>query len=672
MWYNAWYITHTTLKVYGGHPVTGVPFFMAKIAACLIIKDDSELDRLENCLNSFAKHVDHIFITATNQPYDKIKELCNKYEASFSLTSPATTPEVYTIQTDEGYYKFLCSRYPEDKLKKLGYENWKHRVEAGLKQDRAELVDKDTWLSARFSNFGAARNYNFSQVPAEYDWIFWCDTDDVVVGAENFRVAIERAEKLNIKAIFARYLYQVEIDETTGEIKNVIIEHLRERLIRNDGTYEWIAPIHETLIEKVPSGKTDFNDFMVVHLTDGAQMLNSMYRNIEILEEEVMNNPQDPRPIYYLAKAYFDTREDMFLYESVGEGLESLTMELFKDYLRKSGWPEERAQCYEYMSMLHREMNQFKQGITDLLEALREAPVFTSIYIQLALSYVIMKDWVKALHWVKLAGQVEIPKTTLVINPRDYKGMILEALFHIYVNTGKLEECEKVCEGMVEIMPSDLNKERLASVRDVKYRNTLAHWTVKLANHLYNTKQEQQLKALVNSIPLEIAGEPALINLRNQFIPIKTWAEDTIIIYCGPGFESWSPKSVSQGIGGSEEAVIYASKELAKLGWKVTVYGDPQENAGEYDGVNYVPHYEINWNDNFNILISWRQPGLFDLPVKTKKSYLWLHDIQNPMEYTPERVNKIDKVFFLSKWHRSNVPNLDESKVMYTGNGLSL
>lgn len=583
----------------------------SKLAAGIIIKDDSEIDRLRNCLNSFAKYVDHIFITGTWEPQDKIKKLCKEYNATWSF-------------------------YPWDK------------------------------------NFSNARNYNLSQIPKEYDWIFWVDTDDVVIGAENFKVAIQRAEELNIKAIFARYLYQVELDEKTGEIKNIIIEHLRERLIKNDDTFEWVAPIHETLIEKVPSGKTDFQDFMVVHMTDQAQMEKSMYRNIDILEEEVMRNPQDPRPIYYLAKAYFDTREPMVLYDSCGVELDSITMELFKDYQRKSGWPEERAQCWEYISMVHRERNEFKQGITALLEALYEAPIFTSIYIQLALSYVVQKDWVKALHWVKLAGQVEIPKTTLVINPRDYKAMILEALFHIYVNTGKLDECEKVCEGLVDIAPTDLNKQRLADVQSVKYRNNLAHYTVKLANHLHNTNQIQQLKALINSIPIEIANEPVLLDLRNQFMPPKIWSEDSIVIYCGPGFETWGPKNVAKGIGGSEEAVIYLSKELAKIGWKVTVFGDPGEQAGEHDGVIYTPHYEINWNDNFNILISWRQIGLFDLNVKAKKAYLWNHDIQNPMEYKPERLAKIDKVMFLSKWHRSNVPQLDESKVMYTQNGLAL
>lgn len=584
---------------------------MPKIAACLIVKDDSEIDQLRNCLNSFAKHVDHIFITSTKKPYTEIKKLCKEFGATWSW-------------------------YEWDK------------------------------------NFSNARNFNFSQVSSDYDWIFWCDSDDVVVGAENFQTAIERAEPLNIKAIFARYLYQVELDEETGEIKNILIEHLRERLVRNDGTFEWVAPIHETLIEKVPSGKTDFQDFMVVQMTDTNKMFDSMFRNIEILEEEVMRNPTDPRPIYYLAKAYFDTREPAILYDSCGDGMDSLTIELLEDYLRKSGWAEERAQCLEYMSMVYRERNEFKLAIKALLDALYEAPVFTSIYIQLALCYVVQKDWVKAMHWVKMAGQVEIPKTTLVINPRDYKAMILEALFHIYVNTGKLEECEKVAEGLVKVAPSDLNSQRLADIQDVRRRNDLAHWTVKLAQHLHSTNQAQQLKALINSIPIEIANEPVLVDLRNQFMPPKAWSDDSVVIYCGAGFEKWSPKNVAQGIGGSEEAVIYLSKELAKLGWKVTVFGDPQEDAGEHDGVNYAPHYEINWNDQFNILISWRQIGLFDLPVKAKKMYLWNHDLLNPMEFRKERTDKIDKIIVLSKFHRSNIPNVPDEKIMLSANGINI
>jgi tetratricopeptide (TPR) repeat protein len=582
---------------------------MSKIALNMIVKDDTEEKILVRALTSVYKHVDAIFITGTKEPQKRIKKICKKFNATWSF-------------------------FP--------------------------------WVK----DFSAARNFAMSQVPKEYEWIFWMDTDDIVIGAENFKDAIYQAEQKNMKAIFCRYLYQVELDDK-GNIKQILIEHLRERIIRNDGSFKWIAPIHETLIEQVPTGKFDYPGFQVVHLITGDDMVASMYRNIEILEGEVIRNPQDPRPIYYLAKAYFDTRMPELLYESCGSGCESIVIELIKDYIRKSGWAEERAQAYEYLSMVYREMNNYKKGIACLLEALTENPKFNSIYIQLALAYVQLKDWDKAMHWVKMAGNVEIPHTTLVVNPRDYKSMLLEALFHIYLNTGQLELCQKVARGLEEILPTDVNKSRVQQIDDLKHRNDMAIWTIQLAKHLKDTHQDEQLVNLIRSIPSEIAGEPVMVDLKNSFLPPNKWGKNEIAIYCGPHFEQWSPKNVKKGIGGSEEAVIYLMEEMAKLGWKVTVFGDPREDAGTYNGVNYVPYYHINWKDEFNIMISWRQIQLADMPnLKCNKLYLWNHDLQNASTYTPDRVVKYSKLMFLSKYHRGNVPDLPEDKIMYTANGI--
>ena len=36
-----------------------------------------------------------------------------------------------------------------------------------------------------------------------------------------------------------------------------------------------------------------------------------------------------------------------FVYNPAGDGVDSITVELLKDYLRKSGWAEERSQAWE-------------------------------------------------------------------------------------------------------------------------------------------------------------------------------------------------------------------------------------------------------------------------------------------------------------------------------------
>jgi tetratricopeptide (TPR) repeat protein len=583
---------------------------MNKIACALIVKDDSEAEILRRCLKTIAPFVDKVFITGTKEPQWKIKKVCKEFNGEWSW-------------------------YPWDK------------------------------------NFSNARNFNFNQVPKEYDWIFWCDTDDVIQGGKNLREVAELASKNNIKAVFARYLYQVEFDKD-GKVKEILLEHLRERLIKNDGTFEWVAPIHETLIEKVPCDKTDNKSFLVVHMATADNLQASMDRNIDILEQNLLDNPNDPRPIYYLAKAYFDTREPMILYDPLGNGCDSYTMELFKDYIRKSGWAEERSQCFEYISMVHRERGEINLAIKALLEALSEDCKFPSIYIQMALCYTYLKDWTKALHWINLAGSMEIPKTTLVINPRDYKMMMLEVLYHIYLNTGQIEKCQQVAIALLDILPVEINAGRVQDITDLKRRNDAAHMVVKLASYLKETEQWEQLDHLINAIPQQIAMEPALIGLRNEFSKPKIWGDDEVVIFCGPGFEKWSPKNTSKGIGGSEEAVIYLSKELVKLGWKVTVYADPQDDAGVYDGVNFLPYYFVNWKDEFNVLVSWRHIDLFDIPIHAKKKYLWNHDLQNSLTYTPERVARFDKAFFLSQWHRENVPGLPDDKIMLTANGINI
>ena len=583
---------------------------MSKLACALIVKDDSELKGLKVAIDSIKKYVDGIFITGTKEPQDKIKKYCKEIGANWSW-------------------------YPWDK------------------------------------NFSNARNFNFKQVPKEFKWIFWVDTDDRVEGAQNFQKAIKIAEKNDVKAVFCRYLYQCEFDKN-GNVKEILLEHLRERLIVNEDLFEWIAPIHETLIEQTPVAKTDFSGFVVVHMASDEDIGKSIYRNIEILEQNVIDNFQDPRPIYYLAKAYYDLKEPMLLYEKLGNGLESYTLELLKDYIRKSGWKEERAQCWEYISMIHRECGEYDKAIYALLEGIHEEDKFPSLYIQLALCYVYTKEWDRALRWINIAGTVEIPQTTLPINPKDYKLMMLEVYYHIYLNTGKLEKCGEVAEAMLKLMPNDLNEGRVKDISILNERNNVAHMIVKLASYLKKTKQYDRIAYLIDTIPEELAMEPVFVNLRNEFATPRTWGKDEVAIFCGPGWQQWGPKSTSNGIGGSEEAVIYLSRELVKRGWRVTVYADPSEGETLDNGVSYIPYHMINWRDNFNIFVVWRQIGVLDVPIRAKKIYVWNHDIQNPLTYTPERVAKVDKFMFLSKWHRDNVPNLPEDKVMLTANGVNI
>lgn len=595
----------------------------------MIIKDSEPLDMIARCLYSVAPHVDGLFLTITHTTSKKkAKELARNISV-------------------------LCvtKGYPEPEISHF------------------------TWIK----DFGAARNFNLSQIPQNYSWVIWLDTDDVLRGGKKLREVVQKADdnEPQVGAIFFNYLYRVELDKDL-HIRQILIEHLRERLFRNNGTYKWVAPIHETLIEQKHTVKINTHDCDVVHMSTDERTGKAILRNVEILEKQLeeQGDRRDPRTIYYLGKCYFDFRTP--------EGYEKAES-LIKDYLygtdknTPSGWDEERSQAWEYLSEIYREQHKINASIKCLANALIEYPQFPQFYIDMALAYCYKNDWKKAEHWVKLSQQIPYPTgTTVVLNPRDMQARVLEVLFNIAVNTDDIDGAWAAMRKLVDMFPEDQSvKDRYNATEQLKKDNEIAHAFMKVVGYLRETGQQSKLQSLAQGIPDSLKQEPMFLQFRQDVLPPKKWADNEIALVCGRGFEKWSPKNLDSGIGGSEEAVILISRELAKLGWKVTVYGDP-EKEGDYDGVTYLSHYEFNANDEFNIIIGWRSVGFFDNKFKARKKFLWLHDVQNPLEYTKERVNEIDKIFVLSEAHKKTLLNeankeyLTDDKFFLTSNGVTL
>ena len=608
-----------------------------KIALSMIVKGtEKEPERLDRALSSVEKYVDAIYITLTT-PAKEIPEtiaICKKHKVNIS------------------YYldKWVATKEAVKWLKE--YFGFDPHMKVGDKVFRFDL----------------ARNFNMAQIPPEYDWLLWMDTDDVFRGGDKLHTIGQMALDRNIEAVYFNYIYQADIRD--NKIHNIIIEHLRERLVRNNGHFKWIAPIHETLIEQVPTNKTDNRDCDVLHLTDNEDRVASLTRNLNSLELAILESEgKDPRHVYYLAKAFFDIRTNEF---------DNKAIPLIQNYLygeHKSGWPEERAQASEYLAEIYRRKGELNNAIKSCMNALIEQPENPTIMLNIAITYVMKKDYQRALFWVKQASSVPSPKTTLVHNPRDIQGMTLEIIYNCALNLGNIDAAYKAAHDMDQLMPNDEGIRQIVQFIDnLKTQRDITKMVCDLAEYLKQTGEISKIKPLLASTPAIAEGTPFVVDLRLKNNPPKYWAKNEITLYCGPGFTPWSPKGLDNPgetfLGGSEEAVVYMMRELSKLGWKVTVYADPMNDEGEYDGVKYLPYFKFNTLDHFNILISWRQLGVFDQQLTAKKKYLWLHDLCNNLEYTKERIDKIDKVFFLSKWHRENVPSLPNEKVFITTNGI--
>ncbi len=580
----------------------------AKIALGMILKADEPPEMLKRCLMHVMQFVDGAFLTITQEQKVKpLEEIASLYKANVS------------------------------------YTKWE-------------------------DDFAKARNFNLKQIPKKYDYIIWLDVDDVLQLGANLRTIADNALAENVDLVFCRYLYQVELSPE-GKLKEIIIEHMRERLFKNIPEAKWVGGIHETII--LDNAKNiAVQELVVVHLTDDKRIASNLERNIRILEKQVKKEERkDPRTVYYLGKAYFDKRHEDVKY--VDEA-----MICFVEYLSPqghstsmSGWSDERAACWEYLSECFRIKSQPEKSIECLLKALDEADQYPSTYLSISAHYAQATNWDRAQRWLDVATRMPMPMTTMILNPRDLKTRALEIAYHIGINTGKLDSALEAATQLDEILGTQDMKDRVVYVSSMISANRAIQSIVYLAKYLEQIGDRGKIPALLQAIPIGVENEPILAEIRQVYLPERRHKDNEITIFCGPGFEQWSPKSIEGGLGGSEEAVVYLSRELTKLGWKVTVYADPGGEAGEYDGVKYEPYFNFNPNDKFNIFISWRR--MLDMP-NAKKKYVWLHDVSPATDFTPERLVQVDKVIVLSDFHRSCFPNIPDNKIMISSNGVVL
>lgn len=579
---------------------------------------------------------------------------------------------------------YITITFPDDNFKK------NTPLEKVLKKEFGANVSYFKWVD----DFSAARNFALTQVPrGKNNFIYWQDADDTLQGAEHLHDISDIAATYSHAAVFFHYWYMVDFDEN-GEIRNVVVDQVRERVVRNDGTFKWVGMLHETLIEQKQENvmKVDNDKCIVIHISsDSKRMDTNIERNIRILEKGIkIEKRKDPRTLVFLAKTYVD-KGKMSKDPATTKINFNLALTLFGEYLdgygkpgtpgyqEGSGWPQERATAWGYIADVAVISGNYSMAIESLQSAINEAPEFPNYYVDLAMVYSIMGDFKKAKHWLTVATSMENPKTTIIQTPRDFMTRALEVGYQVGMNTNNLELAKDSSEKLIEIYPTLPDyQERLKSVESLIKANKVSQSIVFLGKILEEKKDKEKLEYLVKAIPEDLIQERFASEMRHLFLSPKKWENNEIAMICGPGFEQWSPDSLKTGLGGSEEAVVYLSKELIKLGWKVTVYANPGPKHGDHDGVKYLQWYDFNVKDEFNVLILWRALGFVDFKPKSKFTMLWLHDIPNNPDFTDDRISQVNKIAILSEYHKSllrifkngEYKKMPDEKVFLTSNGI--
>ena len=145
----------------------------------------------------------------------------------------------------------------------------------------------------------------------------------------------------------------------------------------------------------------------------------------------------------------------------------------------------------------------------------------------------------------------------------------------------------------------------------------------------------------------------------------------------GTAEQVWGPSSIEKGVGGSEEAAIYLSRQLAALGYCVRVYGNPpmEEWGTDEHGVVWLPFYAYRSDLAPDAFISWRNFDAVWLGAGARRRYIWVHDplaLASDQDYFVRPfLDAVDGIFVLSKHSATQFPRHVQRKLILTSNGLA-
>lgn len=516
------------------------------------------------------------------------------------------------------------------------------------------------------NNFVDARNKLMDIVPKEYDWLVWLDTDDVVENPENIRLSLAVMPD-DVHGVFILYDYQKD------EFGNVLVSHWNIRAVRNDGTYRWKSSfdddevsVHETLIARRSSRQVANNEWKVIHEAKLEHFRESLLRNIELLEkmaEKQAKSPEgiDPRILFYLGSHNYDAYDF------------NRAREMFIAYLQVSGWAEERSEAHTYMGKLFMMKNDFQKAKTAFLQAIGEYPDNPGAYLELGKLEAKNQRYERACDWFKRGIEVKRKLTSMVRYNYDWELYTNYAEALSTLGGKNLSEALKMAQKAYKLRPFDeVSKGNFEKIQKlIDYRdNTRA--IARLVRVIEEDKSD--VPDFLSFLPATLQDNPLVVSKKLQYSKPVKWPKKSIAIYVGESpLGTWGPWSLKDGIGGSEEAIIRLSKELTKLGWNIVVYATPGTRAGDYDGIVWKHYWEFNPEDTFDVLISWRNPEIFDLKLNARKKYLWLHDVMKKEEFIPERLKNITKVIYVSKYHseRPESDDIPQPQKFISANGIT-
>lgn len=296
----------------------------------------------------------------------------------------------------------------------------------------------------RLGDFAAARQYGWEKASAEY--LMWIDSDDTVDGAERIVEIVDDMRERVVNVALLNYDYDHDADG------NVTMRLPRERLIKRSINSHWEQPVHEVCM---PSGLgTFYGQVKIVHHRTKDKLPPLWHnRNLKILlkwfemhAKEVEADKVDPRMMFYMGM------EARFLWPEYA-------LDMFRRYVKRSGWDEERAQAHFLSGTVHERAGRFEEAKHDFALVVVEFAANPDGYFGLARCAYYRNDWNKVVEWTErgfeVAAKNEGRPTMLMEDPHDRKWRPHVFLSVALMNLRQFTKVIEICEEGLKYNPSE-------------------------------------------------------------------------------------------------------------------------------------------------------------------------------------------------------------------------
>ncbi len=217
------------------------------------------------------------------------------------------------------------------------------------------------------------------------------------------------------------------------------------RLVRGDRAWHFVGATHEYLSSVEPFALEPLELWSVTHHADGGSRAQKFERDLEILERQHRETPDDPRTLFYLAQTYRDV------------GDRARAAELYRRRVSLGGWYEETFYAALQLGIITADLD-WPNGLALLVDAWERLPWRSEPLYEIAVRARSIGDFATA-DWATAIGlDVSPPKDILFVHGWVYEwGMRLERSIAA-AHTGKLDEAQWLTEELLarDDLPDDV------------------------------------------------------------------------------------------------------------------------------------------------------------------------------------------------------------------------